>query len=63
MNNPITKVKQDIKHAVKVKCIELDKTFNSIQEASNVTNTDRSSISLCCNKKIKTANKYHWKYV
>lgn len=47
----------------KVKCIELNKTFNSILEAANFTNAQSSSITNCLKRRQKTANGYHWEYV
>jgi len=35
-------------------------TYNSIAEASEKTNTNKTSISKCINKKRKTANNYIW---
>lgn len=36
-------------------------TFYSMKEASRKTNIPQSSISLCCNKKLKTTGGYIWK--
>ena len=53
----------------KVKCIELNMTFNSITEASNYFNMNNTShISDCCKNKTKSCGKYngeklHWEYV
>ena len=44
----------------KVRCIELDKIFDSIGEANNFVN---ASISHCLSGKNKTAGGYHWEYV
>lgn len=52
----------------KVRCIETDKTFNSILEASKYYNTSDSHISQCCNGKrnvsgsLEDGTKLHWKY-
>lgn len=49
--------------AKKVKCIETNKIYNSIKEASRDTLADASSISKCCNGIQKTAKKLHWEWV
>lgn len=46
----------------KVYCIELDKVFDSIGEASEELKISRSHISACCKGKQKTCGGYHWKY-
>ena len=35
--------------------------FHSISEASEKTNTNRTSLSQCLNNKLKSANKFIWK--
>lgn len=47
----------------KVYCVELDQTFNSINEAERETGIWRSNITACCQGKYKHAGGYHWKYV
>ena len=47
----------------KVYCVELDMTFNSLQEASRQTGDSASKICLCCKNERKTTNKHHWRYV
>ena len=47
----------------KIKCVELNKVFDSIQEASKELNISKSLISMCINKKRDTANGYHFKKV
>ena len=44
-------------------CIELDKTFASLKEATEVINIAQSSISNCLAGRRKTAGGYHWRYV
>lgn len=46
----------------KVKCIELNKIYNSMAEASRDINRGYDSIRIACNKKTKCAG-YHWEYV
>jgi hypothetical protein len=41
-------------------CIELNKTFKSITEASRDTGICLQSISMCCRGNYKTAGGYHW---
>lgn len=38
------------------------KTYNSILEASKITNIDRANIGHCCKNEVKTAGGYIWKY-
>jgi group I intron endonuclease len=38
------------------------KTFESLHQAANETNTQICSISLCCNGKLKSAGGYIWKF-
>jgi len=47
----------------KIKCVELNKVFGSVQEASKELNISKSLISMCINKKRDTANGYHFKKV
>lgn len=47
----------------KIYCVELDKHFNSIAEASLILNINRSSISHAINNKAKTAGGYKWKII
>ena len=44
-------------------CIETQKTYNSIVEASRDTHINKKCISDCCLGKQYTAGKLHWKYV
>lgn len=46
-----------------VRCIELDKVFESAASAATEIGCSQSKISLCCNGKRKTHHKYHWEYV
>lgn len=46
-----------------VYCVELDKTFESIKEASRSTSTSEGNICECCKGKRKMAGGYHWKYI
>jgi hypothetical protein len=40
----------------------LIESFNSIKEASEITNIDRKKIEQCLRKKSKTTNNYRWEY-
>ena len=52
------------KNNKKVICVELNKVFNSIKEASMFIGLkNSSSIGRCCVGQRKTAGGYHWKYV
>ena len=44
-----------IKNSKKIYCVELNKHFNSITEASEFVNISRTAISACLNGKQKTA--------
>lgn len=44
-----------------VKCVETNKVYKTIREASRDTNINRSTIEACCNGKTKTAGGLHWK--
>ena len=46
----------------KVICLETQKIYNSITEASKENNINITSISYCCNNKRKSAGKLHWKF-
>lgn len=46
-----------------VRCIELDKVFESKTQASNETNISIASISRVCSGKQKTAGGYHWEVI
>lgn len=43
-------------------CIELNRIFNNLNEAYNVTTCPKGSIVLCCQGKQKQSKGYHWKY-
>lgn len=45
-----------------IMCIETGEIFKSIHQASNAKDIDRSTISNCCNGKMKTAGGYHWRF-
>jgi hypothetical protein len=46
----------------KIYCVELNRIFNSISEAENILKINNSSITKCCQGKLKTAGKYRWMY-
>lgn len=46
-----------------VYCVELDKTFDSVNQAAKAFNLYRNSIISVCKGRSKTAAGYHWKYV
>lgn len=45
-----------------VLCVELNKIYNSLKEASQDLNIDSGNISKCCSNPNRTAGKYHWRY-
>ena len=47
----------------KVKCVELNKIFDSTLVASSFINGSKGNIANCFTGKRKTANGYHWEYV
>lgn len=48
--------------AHKVRCIELNKTFDTINEANEYLGVKYSHISGCCRGECKTSIGYHWEY-
>lgn len=63
--NPMFGVKRDIT-AYKTKavmCIETEEIFLSTQEASRSKGVQQSDISKCCNGKLMSAGKLHWKFM
>ena len=46
-----------------VRCIELDKIFESVAEAAKFVNVNKAGITACCQGTKMTARKYHWEYV
>ena len=53
-NNPMAKA---------VRCIELNKVFNTAKEAEDITGVNRVCISRCCHHVRKIAGGYHWEFV
>ena len=49
-------------HKKKVLCVETNKVYDSMEEASKKTKANRSKISDVCRGVRKTAGGYHWKY-
>ena len=56
--------------AKKIKCITTNEIFTTIKEAGELYNIDKSTISKCCNGKLKSAGKHPitgeklvWEYV
>lgn len=47
----------------KVYCIELQKTFNSINACAREFGTCASNIISACNGRLKSCKGYHFKYV
>lgn len=46
----------------KIVNMDTNELFMSVNEASNTSGVNASSISMCCSGKLKTAGGYHWKY-
>jgi group I intron endonuclease len=55
------------KHKIKINQYDLNnnvvQSFNSISEASKITNIDRSTIGKCCKGMYKTAGNFKWQYL
>ena len=47
----------------KVYCLELNKTYNSLAEASRDTGDSKSAICNCCKGKKESVNGHHWEYI
>ena len=61
-NNRI-KIKNLNSNGKKIRCIELDKVFNSIAEAGRYFKCSSATICYCLRGKNETAMNYHWEYV
>ena len=46
-----------------IRCIELNRIFNSVMEAAKFVKVNKSGITACCQGTRMTAKKYHWEYV
>ena len=61
-----SKIKIAESHKIKINQYDSDnnfiKTYDSICDAAQETNNDRSSIGKCCNNKYKTAGGFIWKF-
>ena len=47
----------------KVRCIDTGEIFQSMSEAEKAKNVAHSTLSKCCNGKLKTAGGYRWEFV
>jgi len=63
-HNHTDEAKKKMSEAKKVKviCVETQERFDSIKEASEKYNINRSHIGSCCKGKRKSAGKLHWQY-
>ena len=50
-------------HAKAVLCVELNKIYTTVKEASKCSGTSRQNISHALNGRQETAGGYHWEYV
>lgn len=50
-------------HAKAVRCVELNKIYTTVKEASKCSGTSRQNISHVLNGRQETAGGYHWEYV
>lgn len=64
-NNPITNIINFTARTnnKKVKCVELNKIYNSTKEASDELGFSRNAVSLCCRGYSNTCGGYHWEYI
>ena len=53
----------EMKKKKKVQCLETNKIYDSIVEASLQTGINKNSIVRCCKGKQDCSRGYHWKYV
>ena len=44
-------------------CVELNRIFNNLNDAYNITTCPKSAIVLCCQGKQEQSKGYHWKYI
>ena len=49
--------------ARKVKCIELNRIYDTLADAAKDTNISSASICHCCKGKTETAGGFHWMYI
>ena len=61
MKNGINNKQNKAVTQIDLKGVFIDK-FHSISEAARQTGIPDSNISRCCNKKLKTAGGFKWKY-
>ena len=50
-------------HSKAVRCVELNKIYTTVKEASKCSGTSRQNISHVLNGRQETAGGYHWEYV
>ena len=48
---------------IKVKCIELDKCFDSLKIVQEFFNASYNKVKVCCEDRNKTWKGFHWEYV
>lgn len=48
---------------IKIRCVELDRIFESLTEASQELGLHESNLSYCLSGKYKTCGGFHWEYV
>ena len=52
-----------LKTKKKTLCVETGIAYSGCREAERQTGINHTSISLCCNGKLKTAGGFHWQYI
>ncbi len=57
------KQKRTLQNKKRVLCEETNIIYESLDDASIQSGCCKSSISMCCNGKLKSAGGFHWKYV
>lgn len=56
-------VRKAMHQSRKILCVELNRIFNSVKEASEQMHVNYGNLSSCCNGKLQTVGGYHWEYV
>lgn len=56
-------IRRVIAQSRKILCVELNKIFDSVKDASEQMHVNYGNLTSCCNGKLKTVGGYHWEYV
>lgn len=58
----LAKISKSLYYNKKVQCVETNKIYNNIYEASEHTNIPRAALKNCCQGVFKTTHSYHWRF-